>query len=147
MPEFMLKQFVTAIIVVVAFIILAIILLNAKVGGDFYYTGCEGELGGKFIKGANGRANPICSSLAEKEKCELLTYENITRFEESLPVCIWSQTGIDTDDDGRPDVQCFLNSQLDCEDFSQATAPKCQDVPDCRPMSAIKAAVERLKPW
>lgn len=138
MPTFALKQFVRIILVVVSFIILAVILVSFKLGSAFYYLGCEGNLGGKSTK--LGYANPLCTIYEEFSSCEY-AYENITRHDESLPVCVWSPTP----DENEPD--CFLNPRLACDDFSQVTVPKCQDVKDCRPVSAIKAAVERMKPW
>lgn len=143
MPEFTLEKLAILILVIVAFIFFATILMGFKVGTEFWYLGCDGDIGGELVPG-KGYANPVCDMLSERDSatCELTTYENITREGENLTVCVWK----DRETVGARNITCFFNEQLDCKDFSQKTVPKCQDVPDCIPVSALQVAVQRLKP-
>lgn len=137
MPEFTLQRFVGAVIVIIGFILLASVLLGLKVGGEFYYLGCEGKIGGAFVIG-KGYENPRCTILTDETSCELTAYKKIEKNDAKISVCVWKP-----DDDGAT-PNCYFNSKLSCEDFSQLTSPKCQDIPDCRPVSAIKTAITRL---
>ena len=146
MSEWTLEKLVVIVLVVVAFIILALVLTGMQVGGTFWYLGCEGNIGGTNHTIVGNKwvyDNPRCTAITSDIGCSLSTYKNITRDNQSLPVCIWSDTPVKV---AGKDVNCFFNGELSCEDFSQLTSPTCQDVPDCRPVSAVKMAIERLKP-
>jgi hypothetical protein len=148
MPTFTLERFVGVALVIVAFLILAMVLTGMTVGGSFWYLGCEGDIGGTnhTIEGKIWvYDSPLCTNImSDPIKCSLSTYKNITRDNQNLSVCIWTDTSVKLAN-GK-DVKCFFNGELSCADFSQLTSPRCQDVPDCQPVSAIKMAVERLKP-
>ena len=134
------------VLVIVAFIFLAVNIYGLKVGASFWYLGCEGDIGGINHTIAGNQwvyDNNRCTIINEPVKCSLSTYKNITRDNQNLSVCIWSDAPVNV---AGKNTNCFFNGELSCSDFSQLTSPKCQDVPDCRPVSAIKMAVERLKP-
>ena len=143
MPEFTLEKLAILILVIVAFILFASILTGFKVGTEFWYAGCDGDIGGELVPG-KGYANPTCDILSGKDNvtCEFATYNNITRVGENLTVCVWK----DKEAVGGRNITCFLNERLDCKDFSQKTSPKCQEIRDCTPVSALQVAVQRLKP-
>lgn len=143
MPEFTLEKLATFILVIVAFILFASILLGLRFGSEFWYAGCEGDIGGELVPG-KGYANPICDILSDRDDvtCEQTTYKNITQNKEELPVCVWQSK----EEIAGKNVTCFLNERLSCGDFNQKTTPKCQDTPDCRPIPALEAIVRRLVP-
>ena len=163
MPEYALKKVVTAVLVVAAFIILAFILMALKVGGGFFYAGCEGEpvgtrcsvgsiTNGTIIEGVDCRPgiktvqaidSPRCNPYGTKSQCIYTTYAPIKREGQNISVCLWSDTEVNV---AGKNIQCFLNAELSCDDFSQATTPKCVDVTGCRGVTAVKRAVEELKP-
>lgn len=145
MPEFTLQEFIVMIFAIVAFIILIILVfrLQSAAGLSFWYAGCEGDIGGTLVPG-HGYANPRCDWIANSTSCKFMTYKNITRANnENLSVCVWFDTAENV---GGKNVSCFLNTELNCEDFSQTTVPRCQDVPDCKAVSIVKVAITRLKP-
>ena len=131
-----------AVLVVVGFMILASVIGGLNVGASLYYSACEGKIAGGPIPG-KGYDNPRCTILATNVTCELTTYEKIAVGDDMLPVCVWQEAGVNV---GGKTINCFLNPKMRCKDFSQDTIPKCSEVPDCRPVSSIKAAIERLKP-
>jgi hypothetical protein len=143
MSEFTLEKLAIIVLVIVAFILFATILLGFKVGIDFWYVDCKGDMGGELVAG-KGYANPVCDILSEKDNatCEVTTYGNITKENENMTVCVWQSR----ETIGGRNVTCFLNERLNCEDFNQKTTPKCQDVPDCMPVSALQSIVQKLKP-
>ena len=173
MPTYALEKITAAVLAIVGFVILAAILTSLKVGGGFFYAGCEdspsaseggrgtsaagiegercsGEVVGDTnvtihkcgtgIKTVEAIANPRCTIYKNFENCAYV-YENVTKDELSLPVCLWVNPPVVPSKSN-----CLMNAQLSCEDFSQKTFPKCQDVPGCKPVSAVKRTVERLKP-
>ncbi len=145
MAEFTMEKMLIIILVIIAFILFVIILSRFNVALDFWYLGCEGDVGGELVPG-KGYANPICDILSERDNvsCEVTTYENITRKDgEELTLCVWSYS---PELIGGRNITCFLNERLSCENFNQKTKPKCQDVPDCLPVSALKVIVHRLAP-
>jgi hypothetical protein len=148
MPEFTLEKIVAAILVIVAFIILAVFVLGLKTPSTFWYLGCTGEVGGKnhtiLVDGKMQMVydNNRCTIFSTNESCLVANYKPIVRDDENITVCLWSGA---SDKCPRGEVCCHLNGELSCEDFSQLTVPTCSDVIDCRPVSAIKMAVERLK--
>ncbi len=136
MPAFTMEKIVEWVLVIVAFIIIVIALTGLKVGSSFYYQGCEGDIGGKShaVEGKFVYDNPRCTVFKTSDKCEITSYVNISQETQNVSVCLWL------------DNSCYMNGELSCKDFTQLTSIKCQDVPDCKPISAIKAAVTRLKP-
>jgi hypothetical protein len=151
MPEWTFTNMIGWILMIIAFIILAGTLVGLKVGAPFWYLGCEGEIGGKnFTTLVDNKLtfvyeNPRCDLINEDEtSCKFTTFKNITRDNQSLPVCVWSDRPI-LMANGK-NKSCFMNGEISCGDFTQLTIPICQNVPNCMPISAIKVAVERLNP-
>ena len=141
MTTFAMEKIVIIVLAVIGFIILASAILGLNAGASFWYVGCDGDIGGKLYAG-KGYASPRCTFVTEESACEISTYPNITREDMNISVCVWKSPEII---DGK-NVGCFMNPEIGCADFSQTTTPRCQDVPDCQPVSALKAAVARLKP-
>jgi hypothetical protein len=161
MPTFTLEELVTGLLVVVAFIILALILVALKIGGGFFYAGCEGEpegarCSGDVVGGTNISVgscgtdiktvqaidSPRCNIYKTYAQCVLTSYAPVKQENKSISVCLWVESSADP----AMTKNCLLNSELGCEDFTQATVPKCQDVPGCRAITAVKRAIEELKP-
>ncbi len=178
MPEYTLEKLVIIVLVVVAFIILALILTALKVGGGFFYAGCEGQIEGTRCTGhidsgcfggeVNGVciegiidqnittvtckenvkpiaaiANPRCESFKNFSQCVGTSYPRVARPDENLSVCLYVTNGLKV---AGEDVSCLMNAQVVCDDFSQSTSPKCQDVPGCTPVNVIKKAIQGLNP-
>jgi hypothetical protein len=142
MPGFTLEKMVGAILVIIGFIIFAIVLFGMKAGASFWYMGCEGDIGGTHhaVQDIWVYDNQRCTIIQNETMCEITFYKNITKENRNLTVCMW----LPDTDPNTPD--CYFNAELTCEDFSQRTIPKCNDIPNCMPVSAIKMAVDRLKP-
>ena len=166
------------VLVIVAFIILAMILTSLKIGGGFFYAGCEGSiegvrctghiekgcLGGEVegvckgnviaqnitnvtcaenVKPVTAIANPRCESFETYMQCVATSYPIIERLDDNVSVCLYVTNKLDV---AGKTVNCVMNAQLSCDDFSQKTSPKCQEVPGCRPVNIIKRAIQELKP-
>jgi hypothetical protein len=179
MPEFTLEKFIGIVLVVIAFIILALILTALKIGSGFFYAGCEGQiegtrctgtiktgcLGGEIDNVCKGKvidqnitsvycgenvkpiraiSNPRCESFETYIQCVATSYPQIIREDENLSVCLFVKN--DPPNIAGKNVSCLMNAQLVCDDFSQSTSPKCQDVPGCQPVNIIKKAIQELKP-
>ncbi|MCX6774652.1 MAG: hypothetical protein NTY99_01015 [DPANN group archaeon] len=179
MPEYTLEKFIEIVLVIIAFIILALILTALKVGNGFFYAGCEGQiegvrctgnietgcLGGEVngvckgstidqnitsaycnenAKPINAISNPRCESFENYVQCVVTSYPTVKRVDENLSVCLYVTNG-PVDVSGKQ-VNCLMNAQLSCDDFTQSTTPKCQDVPGCQPVNVIKRAMQELKP-
>jgi hypothetical protein len=161
MPEYTLTKLMGAVLAIVAFIIIALILTALKVGGGFFYMGCEGEpegmrCSGDVVNGTNiyigacgtgiktvqAIDNSRCNIHQTYTQCVFTSYAPIKREDKNISVCLWVLSSADP----AMTKKCLLNSELSCDDFTQATTPKCQDVPGCRPVLAIKRIVEELKP-
>jgi len=150
MPEWTFTRMIGWILMIIAFIILSGTLVGLKVGSSFWYLGCEGDIGGtNFTTLVEGKVkfvyeNPRCDIFKDEITCKQTAYKNVTRENQSLPVCVWSDEPVFMA--SGQNKSCFMNGEIDCGYFTQLTLPICQNVPDCRPISAIKVAVERLKP-
>jgi len=130
-------------------LLLAGSVIGLKFGSSFYFAGCEGDIAGNLstpviIDGEpkSAYANTRCTIYSTNTACSV-SYKSIAIEDMNLSVCLWSDRSVNI---AGKSIQCFMNGELSCEDFSQITTQRCQDVPDCRPVSSIKAAVERLKP-
>jgi len=162
MPTFTLEEIVIAVLVMATFAFFILILNAEKVGGEFFYVGCEGDIEGTQclgnpigetnitvsscgtgIKTVQAIDSPRCDIYNSYTQCILTSYAPVKQEEKNISVCLWDKDGFDVS--GKV-VHCFMNSELSCDDFTQLTTPKCGDVPGCRPVSAIKRAVEAIKP-
>ncbi len=130
------------VLAIIGFILVAGAVVGLNMGAGFYYLGCQGKIGGNnhTIEGKWVYDNSRCTIYTTETTCTLTSYKNIIRENENVTVCLWMPDESETTPD------CYFNGELTCDDFTQSTVPKCQDVPDCQPVSAIKAAIDRLKP-
>jgi hypothetical protein len=170
MVTFTLEEIVLMLVAIAAGILLIIGLNLFKLDVSFFYAGCEGEIEGircsgvlseekhpninaitnititncgEDIKTAEAIDNSLCSNLVNYSQCVFARYTLIKREDENISVCLWDEKGYKTT--GGKKTYCFMNAELSCEDFSQKTVPKCQDVPGCRQVSVVKKVIEDIK--
>ncbi|MEM2873911.1 MAG: hypothetical protein QW063_00425 [Candidatus Nanoarchaeia archaeon] len=170
MAEWTLEEILLLLIAIFGFILLAIILGFFKFGKELWYTDCrnvpEGprcfQLGEtvsciaaeNISKDVNiplaGYYNPLCSIYSDSEYKCIYAFPNLTKNEQAFQVCKFIPASYVVEapagKKAGKDSLCLLNAQIDCADLSQKTSPKCQEVLGCKPVNAIEAAFERLKP-
>jgi len=148
-----LRVLAIAIVAIVGGMVLLAILGKFRFGAEFYFAGCEGDIEGQrcfSISGCGtplsedeelvGIANPRCTIYSDdKFTCEN-AYGKIKKDEREISFCVWRE------ELKAQNKSCLINPEIGCEDLSQDTKPRCQDVPRCRPVSQIKKAMQSLKP-
>lgn len=171
MAKWTFEQLLVGVLAIIAFVIVVMVLTGFKFGSEFWYTACgevpEGprcfKIGGEAISCASaedaakyagktlaGYYSSVCNIYNEDElKCNL-AFPNLTRNEQDFQFCkfIPASNVVDAPagKQAKVDSLCLLNAEIACEDLSQKTSPRCQDIKGCVPINAIRAAFERLRP-